>query len=41
MKSTDVLNMDLSKVACVLAGESEGIKSPADDVSRIKGGRAL
>ncbi len=27
--------MDLSKVACVLAGESEWIKSPADGVSRI------
>lgn len=35
MKNTDVLNMDLSKVACVLAGESEWIKSPTDGVSRI------
>ena len=35
MKNTDVLNMDFSKVACVLAHEREWIKSPADGVSRI------
>lgn len=35
MKNDYLLNMDFSKVACVLAGDIDWITSPADGVSRI------
>jgi anti-sigma factor ChrR (cupin superfamily) len=35
MNDFKVLNMDFSKVACVLAQDQQWIKSPADGVSRI------
>lgn len=35
MKDTYLLNMDFSKMACLLAKDQDWVKSPADGVSRI------